>query len=191
MSERNDASYIADDDALVGDENQTPGNDGKEKAGDLSDSAKQVEAIQQLEQENASLKDQFLRQRAEFENYRRRVAKEKDDLQEYASSEVVKPLLAIVDDFERALAVECSDANYAKGMDLIYQRLLDSLRKLGVEKMEVVGTVFDPNLHHAIDMVKTAQAPDNTVLEVYQSGYLFKGKLLRPAVVKVAVEPDA
>jgi len=191
MSERNDASYIADDDALVGDENQTPGNDGKEKAGDLSDSAKQVEAIQQLEQENASLKDQFLRQRAEFENYRRRVAKEKDDLQEYASSEVVKPLLAIVDDFERALAVECSDANYAKGMDLIYQRLLDSLRKLGVEKMEVVGTVFDPNLHHAIDMVKTAQAPDNTVLDVYQSGYLFKGKLLRPAVVKVAVEPDA
>jgi molecular chaperone GrpE len=147
--------------------------------------------VQRLEQENADLKDQFLRLRAEFENFRRRVVKEKEELHEYASMEAVRPLLAIADDFERALGVACADPEYAKGMQLIYQRLGDTFRKNGVEPMDCQGQPFDPNLHHAIEMVKTAEAPDNTILEVYQSGYMFKGKLLRPAVVKVAVSPDS
>jgi len=142
------------------------------------------------EYEIADLKNQLLRMRAEFENFRRRVAREKEEISDYASMESARGLLAIVDDFERALAVECADSDYAKGMQLIYSRLVDALKKLGAEKIEAEGEAFDPHHHHAIEMVKTAAAPDHTVLQVYQPGYLFKGKLLRPAIVKVAVAPD-
>lgn len=176
MSEHNETSVFAED------ESANTADDG------TTASAKSAET--QLEQEIAELKDQLLRQRAEFENFRRRVTKEKEELREYASIETIRPLLAIVDDFERALAVECADANYAKGMTLIHQRLIDALKKIGVEELTAVGAAFDPNLHHAIDLVKTADVPENTVLEALQAGYLFKDKLIRPAIVKVAAAPD-
>ncbi len=176
MSEHNETGVFAED--------------ASANAADEGARAADGSATRQAEQEIANLKDQILRQRAEFENFRRRVTKEKEELREYASIETIQPLLAIVDDFERALAVECVDANFAKGMDLIYQRLTDALKKIGVEQLEVVGTAFDPNLHHAIDLVKTADVPENTVLEALQAGYTFKGKLIRPAIVKVAAEPD-
>lgn len=183
MSELNDTSIVADEAALNGEES-TP------DTGTSPRSTSSADQVDRLERENIELKDQFLRLRAEFDNFRRRVAKEKEDIQEYASVEAVRPLLAIVDDFERALSVECADSGYAKGIELIYQRLGDALRKLGVEPLDAAGKPFDPNLHHAIDMVKTSDAPDNTVLDVFQPGYTFKGKLIRPAVVKVAVSSD-
>ncbi|MCW5963535.1 MAG: nucleotide exchange factor GrpE [Bryobacterales bacterium] len=183
MSELNDTSILADEDTLNGEESSPDSGVG-------SGSSSAGDHVDRLERENMELKDQFLRLRAEFENFRRRVAKEKEDIQDYASVEAVRPLLAIVDDFERALNVECADAGYAKGMELIYQRMGDALRKLGVEPLEVAGKPFDPNLHHAIDMVKTSDAPDNTVLDVFQQGYTFKGRLIRPAVVKVSVASD-
>lgn len=187
MSERNETSFVADEvSADAGEGSDTPVRESAEVTGGNG----AEERIAQLERENADLKDQFLRLRAEFDNFRRRVVKEKEDLQEYASMEAVRPLLAIVDDFQRALAVECADSSYSKGMELIYQRMGETLRKMGLEPIEAAGQLFDPNLHHAIDMVKTAEAPDHTVLEVFQAGYLFKGKLVRPAIVKVAVEPD-
>jgi len=176
MSEHNETSVLADDESASTADEET------------ATTAKKAET--QFEQEIAELKDQLLRQRAEFENFRRRVAKEKEELSEYASIETIRPLLAIVDDFERALSVECADANYATGMKLIHQRLVDTLKRIGVEELEVVGANFDPNLHHAIDLVKTADAPENTVLEALQKGYLFKEKLIRPAIVKVAAAPD-
>jgi molecular chaperone GrpE len=85
--------------------------------------------------------------------------------------------------------VETADREYAKGMELIYQRLMDALKKLGLEPLQTIGQAFDPNLHHAIEMVQTEDAPDHTVLDEYQRGYNFKGRLLRPAMVKVAVRP--
>lgn len=185
MSEPNDTGFVA--------EEVSPGAEGAPAnglGGEAGDSAAAAR-ISRLELENAELKDQILRLRAEFENFRRRVVKEKEEIQEYASMEAVRPLLAIVDDFERALGVECADSGYAKGMELIYQRMGDTLRKIGLEPVQALGQPFDPNLHHAIDMVKTADAPDQTVLEVFQAGYSYKGKLVRPAIVKVAVEPDA
>ncbi|MCU0226079.1 MAG: nucleotide exchange factor GrpE [Bryobacterales bacterium] len=178
MSERNEADFVADGVSLSPDEG-TPS----------STESTPPDAMAHLERENLDLKDQFLRMRAEFDNFRRRVAKEKEEIHEYASMEAVRPLLAIADDFERALAVECADSGYAKGMELIYHRMGEALRKMGVEPLPAKGHPFDPNQHHAIDMVKTADAPDNTVLDVFQQGYTFKGKLIRPAVVKVAVAP--
>lgn len=137
--------------------------------------------------EKAELQQLLLRRQADQENYRRRVERERAEHAEYAAMDAVKSFLPILDDFERALAVETADAEYARGIELIYQRTLDQLQKLGLEPMETVGTAFDPNVHHAIEMVPTEEAEDQTVLGEYQRGYHFKGKLLRPALVKVAV----
>ncbi len=141
-----------------------------------------------LAEEKAELTDLLLRRQAEFENFRRRAEREKQDVQEYAHTDSVKAILPILDDFERALKVETADKEYARGMELIYQRLFDSLKKLGLEPISSKGKKFDPHLHHAVDMMETDEVEDHTVLDEYQSGYNFRGRLLRPAMVKVAVE---
>ena len=139
--------------------------------------------------EKAELQELLQRRQAEFENFRRRVERERSELFEYASMESVKALLPVLDDFERALKVESSDKEYARGMELIYQRLYEALKKLGLEPMAMDGRVFDPHVHQAVEMVDTKDHPDQTILAEYQRGYYFKGKLLRPAMVKVAVNP--
>jgi molecular chaperone GrpE len=103
--------------------------------------------------------------------------------------DLVRDLLPVLDDFERALKVETSDRNYAKGVELIYQRLYDTLRKMGLEPIESAGKHFDPNMHQAVERVPTDEGEDQTILDEFQRGYNFKGKLLRPAMVKVAVRP--
>jgi molecular chaperone GrpE len=85
------------------------------------------------------------------------------------------------------LKVETSDKEYARGMELIYQRLNETLRKIGLEPLATEGTLFNPHEHHAVEMVDTNEHPDQTILEEYQRGYKFKGRLLRPAMLKVAV----
>lgn len=138
--------------------------------------------------ERAELQDRLLRRQAEFDNYRRRAERERADVLAYANTESVRALLPILDDFERALRVESADKEYTRGMELIYNRLSDSLKKLGLEPIDTTGQSFDPHIHHAVEMVETDTLPDHTVMEEYQRGYNFKGKLLRPAMVKVAVE---
>jgi molecular chaperone GrpE len=142
-----------------------------------------------LEAEKAELQDRVLRTQAEFQNFRRRVEKERLELSEYASMEAVRTLLPILDDFDRALKAENNGDEYVKGMELIRQRLTGALEKLGLEPIASEGQPFDPNLHHAVEMVETADAPDHTVLAEFQRGFNFKGRLLRAAMVKVAVEP--
>jgi molecular chaperone GrpE len=143
----------------------------------------------QLAMEKADLQDRYLRLQAEFQNARRRAEKDRAEFIEYAATEAVRTLLPIVDDFERALKVEAADKEYAKGMELIYQRLFESLKKLGLEPVESAGVAFDPHVHHAVEMVETEEQPDHTVIDTFQRGYNFKGRLLRPAMVRVAVEP--
>jgi molecular chaperone GrpE len=144
----------------------------------------------QLRTEVADLQDRLLRRQAEFENYRRRNERDRSDFLEYAGMEIVREILPILDDFERARKTECSDESYRKGMELIYQRLEDTLKKIGLEPIEVAaGTPFDPNLHQAVVRQEADEAADNSILEEFQRGYNFKGKLLRPAMVKVAVKP--
>lgn len=145
----------------------------------------------QLAAEKAELNDRTLRTQAEFQNLRRRVDKERAEFHEYAATEAVRALLPILDDFGRALKVEHAGSEYTKGIELIYQRLVESLKKLGLEPIISVGQPFDPNMHHAVEKQETEDAPDGTVLEDYQRGYNFKGRLLRPAMVKVAVGPPA
>ncbi|MGA8029162.1 MAG: nucleotide exchange factor GrpE [Bryobacteraceae bacterium] len=140
-----------------------------------------------LAKEKAELLDLLQRRQAEFENFRRRSERERSELFEFASMDTVKALLPVLDDFERALKVECADKEYARGMELIYQRLYEALKKLGLEPLSTENTLFNPHIHHAVEMVDTTEHPDQTILEEYQRGYKFKGRLLRPAMLKVAV----
>jgi len=143
----------------------------------------------QLAAEKADLYDRLLRRQAEFENFRRRAERERSEYLQYAAMDLAGLLVPILDDFERALKVETGDKNYAKGVEMIYQRLWDTLKKMGLEPVQAAGQPFDPNVHQAVDRVETEEVEDQTVLEEYQRGYFFKGKLLRPAMVKVAVKP--
>lgn len=145
----------------------------------------------QLAAEKSDLHDRLLRAQAEFQNLRKRTERERLELFEYASMEAVRVLLPVLDDFERAMKTESSDREYAAGIELIYNRFYETLKKLGLEPLESKGKPFDPQLHHAVDMIETSEAPDHTVLDEFQRGYNFKGRLLRPAMVKVAVEPSS
>ena len=143
----------------------------------------------QLAGAKADLEDRMLRARAEFDNARRRGERERSEFLQFAAMDLIKELLPVVDDFERALKVETADRDYAKGIELIYQRLIETLKKIGLEPIDTTGQRFDPNLHQAVDRVETEEADDMAILSEYQRGYNFRGKLLRPAMVQVAVRP--
>jgi molecular chaperone GrpE len=144
---------------------------------------------EQFAAEKADLQERLLRARAEFENARRRSERDRQDYLQFAAMDMVRDILPILDDFERALKVDTADRDYAKGVELIYQRMVDTLRKLGLEPIETDGQQFDPNLHQAVERVQTEEAEDQAILGEFQRGYNFKGKLLRPAMVRVAVRP--
>jgi molecular chaperone GrpE len=147
----------------------------------------------QLALQRAELQDRYLRLQAEFENYRRRVERERMEFAEYAGMEVVRALIPTVDDFERALKAAAdsgaSNDEFVKGVQLIYSRLMETLQKQGAEPIAAENVKFDPHLHHAVQRVEIDDAEDGDILDVYERGYNFKGKLLRPAMVKVAVKP--
>jgi molecular chaperone GrpE len=143
----------------------------------------------QLAKEKAEAEDRLLRTRAEYDNARRRAERERSDFLQFAGMELVRDLLPVLDDFERALKVEGATPEYARGVELIYHRLFETLKKMGLEPVESEGRKFDPNVHEAVQRVETSEAEDQTVLSEYQRGYNFKGRHLRPAMVKVAVKP--
>src|SRR5216683_1269178 len=115
-----------------------------------------------LEEKN-DLLDRLLRLQAEFDNFRRRANREKAEVIEYGNSESVGAIVPILDDFERALKLGHPDSEYARGMDLIYQRLSEALKKLGLEPISAKGQKFDPHIHHAVDMLETGEVEDNTI----------------------------
>lgn len=163
--------------------------------GDGSAQQKETAAIaaerDRLQTEKAELEDRLLRRQADFENFRRRAERERSEILEYAGMDSVKALLPVLDDFERALKIESADKEYARGMELIFQRMMEALQKLGLEPITATGEKFNPHLHHAIEMATTTDAEDQTVLAEFQRGYNFRGRLLRPAMVKVAVNPGS
>lgn len=144
----------------------------------------------QLAAEKAELQDRLLRKLAEFDNFRRRTDRELAERGDYAVGEAVHGLLPVLDDFERALKLKSGDDEYARGVELIYQRLFEALKKLGLEPIEAEGQPFDYNIHNAIEMVPTEETEDHTVLGDLQRGYHFRGRLLRPSMVRVAVKPS-
>jgi molecular chaperone GrpE len=145
--------------------------------------------LQKLKAERDSLLDRLARAQAEFENARRRAAKEQQDFRDFAAADAIKTLLPVIDSFDRALQAKSDSGEFRSGVELIYKQLQDVLVKLGVRPITAKGELFDPHIHEAIEMVETSEAPDHEVLEELQRGYKFRERLLRPAMVKVAKNP--
>ena len=145
--------------------------------------------LQKVKAERDSLLDRLARAQAEFENARRRAAKEQQDFRDFAMADAIKSLLPVVDNFERALQSKSDAADLRAGVELIYKQLRDVLAKLGVQPILAKGQQFDPHIHEAIEMVETPDASDHEVLEEWQRGYKYKDRLLRPAMVRVAKNP--
>ncbi len=145
--------------------------------------------------ELAELKDRHLRLAAEYDNFRRRSLKERQDLHNYANENVFKELLPIVDNLERAVTharreeQRPDSENLLQGIELTHRSLLQILAKHGVVEIEAQGQPFDPQVHEAVRRVPSSEHPPGTVVEVYQKGYKLKDRMLRPAMVAVASEP--
>ncbi len=139
------------------------------------------------------LRQTLLRRQADFDNYRKRVEKERFEDTKRATARVIEGLIPVVDSFEQALAAhrEAEYESYRKGFELIYKQLLDNLTKLGAERVDPLGKLFDPHLHQAVDRAETKEHEDGTILQVFQPGYVFHGRVLRPAMVRVAVHPGS
>ena len=156
-----------------------------------ADSAVADAEVAKLAADLQDLRQTLLRRQADFDNYRKRIEKERAEDSRRATARVVESLIPIVDGFEHALAAHKEDeyASYRRGFELIYKQLLDNLARLGVERVEPLGKPFDPHMHQAMDRTETAEHDDGTILEVFQPAYLFHGRVLRPALVRVAVHP--
>ncbi|HEX4541516.1 MAG TPA: nucleotide exchange factor GrpE, partial [Candidatus Acidoferrum sp.] len=138
------------------------------------------------------LRQTLLRRQADFDNYRKRIEKERFEDSKRATARVIEGLIPVIDGFEHALAAhrEAEYENYRRGFELIYKQLLDNITKLGAERIDPLGKSFDPHLHQAVDRAETAEHADGTILQVFQPGYVFHGRVLRPAMVRVAVHPN-
>jgi len=158
-----------------------------------ADTAKADAEMAKLAADLEELRQTLLRRQADFDNYRKRVEKERFEDSKRATARVIEGLIPIIDGFEHALAAhrEAEYDNYRKGFELIYKQFLENVNKLGAERIEPLGKSFDPHLHQAVDRAETKDHEDGTILQVFQPGYVFHGRVLRPAMVRVAVHPRA
>ena len=154
-----------------------------------ADSANEDAEVAKLASDLNDLRVTLQRRQADFDNYRKRIEKERADDTKRTTARLIETIIPTIDGFERALAAHREPAyeNYRKGFELIYKQLLDHLAKLGVERIDPSGHQFDPHLHQAMDRTETTDHADGTVLEVFQPGYVYHGRVLRPAMVRVAV----
>ncbi|HEY7353540.1 MAG TPA: nucleotide exchange factor GrpE [Terriglobales bacterium] len=164
----------------VGEEGENP----KSKAGTAV--TDHVSEVEKLRAERDSLVDRMARMQAEFDNARKRAAKEQQDFRDYALADTIKALIPVLDSFDRALQTSPEKSEFHAGVELIHKQLVDALAKLGVRPVLAKGEQFDPRFHEAIEMVDTEDSEDQEVLEELQRGYKLKDRLLRPAMVKVA-----
>jgi len=146
-----------------------------------------ISEVDKLRAERDALLDRLARLQAEFDNARKRASREQQEFREFAAADAIKNILPILDSFERALKAPATGSDELRsGLELIYRQFQDALQKMGVQPIESVGKPFDPRVHEAVEMVDTTEVPDHQVLDEFQRGYNYKGKLLRPAMVRVA-----
>ena len=141
----------------------------------------------ELEEELQEAKDKHLRLLAEYDNYRKRTAKEKTETYQNASIKCIEQLLPVIDSFERSIESECTDENFKNGMVMIFGQMKAFLEKMNVTEIEALGSEFNPNFHNAIQQLESTEYESNHVCAVYQKGYMMGDKLIRPAMVAVAV----
>ncbi len=147
--------------------------------------------IAELEQENSELKDQYLRKQADFENFRKRMFREKEEAIKFANSSLLEDLITIIDDFERAIKASSSAQDvesFKTGIEMIEKQFVGLLdRKYGLKRFDSAGTEFDPERHEAINTEETADHDTSMVVEEYQKGYFLHDRVLRHAKVKVSI----
>ncbi|MBP1999142.1 molecular chaperone GrpE [Paenibacillus shirakamiensis] len=181
----NDAE-LNENEVPVNAENDIPGADSAE--GEAIEVAGNSE-LEQLRAEVQEHQARSLRAQADFDNFRRRTLKEKEDFAKYASSKLITELIPVVDNLDRALSavqVQAEGESFAKGVDMIFRQLEGILKNEGLQVMETVGQPFNPEYHQAIMTVETDEYEEGIVVEELQKGYLLKDKVLRPAMVKVS-----
>ena len=155
---------------------------------DPSEAVVSTDKVSDLQRERDDYYDRWLRKTAEFENYRRRVERERREQADQRVVDVLLELLTVVDDFDRARTVEAGEGSegYRRGVELIHTKLTDLLQKQGVRPIEAVGADFDPNIHQAVLHETSADHRDGEVIAELRRGYMIGDRLLRPAMVKVA-----
>lgn len=180
-------------------EAQTPEDEVKKEAGSAEatetpeeDNAPEAENTEEKSEEKTDEKaddgnEKYVRLMAEFQNYKKRVAKEKNDIREYATEKLVMELLPVLDNFERALAASAEDdpAGYAKGMELIFTQMVTELQKSGLAEVEAEGQDFDPTKHNAVMTEENEELESGKVSKVLQKGYALNDKVIRPSMVAV------
>jgi molecular chaperone GrpE len=202
-------SYVPDDedkpDDEVPEETKTKKVSHKKKTAAVKKIQKRIkdleEAVESITKEKDEFKDKYLRSLAEVDNFRKRIQKEKEDYRKYVLGEFLLNLLDVYDNFERALKVKApseppgepgvNDArSILSGVEMIYKQLTDLFKKNKVEEIDALGKTFDPNIHQALSKEEREGITDPVILEVYQKGFLYNGKLLRPTLAKVAVPKE-
>lgn len=199
-----DPEYVDAADEAAGDETAAEQSD----AAGVEPQAEADEALAALQKDRDAYKEQFLRAVADFDNYRKRIERERRELSEYAAADVLRELLPIIDNFERALSAFAQGASafakapadkpadkqpdidtFRRGVELIHKQMLDLLRKRGVTPIDALGADFDPNVHQAVIHEPSEDHREGEVMEELQRGYKLGDRLLRPSMVKVAKRP--
>jgi molecular chaperone GrpE len=182
--------------AAAGRAEDRAGNQAASDAGSIGDSGSvgngtAAEQLQKLLAEKQELMNTLVRRQADFENYRKRIEKERQQERHRGVEGLIEQLLPMLDAFDRALVGHDDPANadYRKGFEMIRGQLWSALAKQGLERVQSVGKEFDPHLHHAIENVETAEHVPGVVVGELQPGYLFHGRVLRPAMVRVSAAP--
>ena len=189
MEENQNVNEVQEEQVETVEEATQNAEDVVEKAEEVEVAEEENEEAKKLadaEAKAADYLDRWQRLMAEFDNYRKRSEKEKADSYDYAVSNTIAELLPVIDNFERALKVESTDKSLFAGVEMIYKQIIGLLEKMHVTPIEAVGKEFDPNLHNAIMHIDDEAFGENIVAEELQKGYLYKEKVIRHSLVKVA-----
>lgn len=186
MQQEIDEAEAAQEDAAEGSEEEAP----EEAASEGAAMQEEIEALKgQVEKLTGDLqekKDRLLRLQADFDNFRRRSAKEREEISAVVTQNFCKDMLPLLDNFERAMAAETKDVEaFQKGVEMIFTQFQEVLKKNGLEQIETVGQKFDPNFHQAVMRVEDPEKEDDTVAQELQKGYMVKGRVIRPSMVQV------
>ena len=186
MQQEIDEAEAAQEDAAEGSEEEAP----EEAAAADAAMQEEIEALKgQVDGLNKDLqekKDRLLRLQADFDNFRRRSAKEREEISAVVTQNFCKDMLPLLDNFERAMAAETKDVEaFQKGVEMIFTQFQEILKKNGLEHIEAVGQKFDPNFHQAVMRVEDPEREDDTVAQELQKGYMVKGRVIRPSMVQV------
>lgn len=148
--------------------------------------SEKADETEKLQKELGELNDKYLRVVAEYQNFRRRTEKEKQDIYAFGNEKIVSDMLNVIDNFERALVTETADEGFKEGMRLIFKQFQDLLAKNGVKEIEALGQEFDPNFHNAVMTEDSTEYDSGCVTQVLQKGYTLNDRVVRPSMVKVA-----